>query len=173
MIILHITISLGMVRVTLTLISWLNIVCELDHPLMSSHHDLIVSACTIPPHQYQRQDSSKNITAPRISNDRFKTNWSDEGVAEYIQLLTPLLPQIRDTWGSSGSNGTISLLLSSTYSAMNLVAKATNKINVLSAKHKLKPNIPPSVSAAAKASMKELQNLKRLQESSDSTNEEI
>ena len=144
-----------------------------EHPLVFSHHDLIVSTCTIPPQQYQYPDVSKNVTAPRVSNSRFKTKWSDEGVAEYIQLLTPLLPQIRETWGSSVSNANISLLFSTTYSAMNLVTKATNKVNLLNAKHKAKPNIAPSISAAAKSSMNELQNLRRLRASSTTTSEEL
>ena len=32
--------------------SLVNTVCELEHPLMFSHHDLFVSTCTIPSHQY-------------------------------------------------------------------------------------------------------------------------
>ena len=140
---------------------------------MFSHNNLIVSTCTILPQHYQHPDVSKNVTAPRVANDRFKTKWSDEGVAEYIQLLTPLLPQIRETWISSDSNENISLLLSSTYSAMNLVSKATNKVNLLSAEHKAKPSIAPTISAAAKSSMNDLQNLKRLQATSTTIREEL
>ena len=125
--------------------SLVNTVCELEHPLMFSHHDLFVSTCTIPSHQYEQTDDGKQVTAPRVPNLRFKTKWNDDGVSEYAQLLSPLLPQIRETWGGLQSNTNISLLISSTYSAMNLMSKATNKVNMLGDKVKVKSYVAPAI----------------------------
>ena len=52
------------------------IVCELEHSLMSSHHD-IVSTCSLPPHLQEISDQTSNVAAPRIPNI-FSTKWSDE-----------------------------------------------------------------------------------------------
>ena len=42
-----------------------NIQCKFHHPLMFSHHDLIVSSCSIPPAAHDdTQDVTHNITAP-------------------------------------------------------------------------------------------------------------
>jgi hypothetical protein len=68
---------------------------------MSSHHDLIISSCSIPLQAQQRTDEANNITAPRVPNTRFVTKWSDDGVAEYEQAVSPLLSQIRETWGTT------------------------------------------------------------------------
>ena len=59
----------------------LDIVCELQHPLMFSHHDLTDSTCSIPTQKHQDSDSEHNITAPRTESNRFKTMWTEEGVA--------------------------------------------------------------------------------------------
>jgi hypothetical protein len=77
----------------------LDTVCKVWYPLILSHHDILISQCSLPPYQSPVYDKSKNITAPRIQNTRFSTKWIDKGVAEYVDVLTPLLPQIRETWG--------------------------------------------------------------------------
>ena len=74
--------------------SLVDVKCKFKEPLMFSHHDLLVSVCSIPPRKSEEIDTSKNITAPRIPNDRFSTKWSDEGVSEYSDMLSSLLPQI-------------------------------------------------------------------------------
>ena len=47
--------------------SLLDVKCKLKEPLMFSHHDLLVSVCSIPPRKSEQIDTSKNITAPRIT----------------------------------------------------------------------------------------------------------
>ena len=106
-------------------------VCKLKCPLLFSHHDILVSECSIPSCQIVPNDKSTHITAPRVENERFATKWSEEGVAEYVDILSPLLSQIRECWGSHPSQANVSLLMSSTYSAINLVTKATNKVTML------------------------------------------
>ena len=73
-------------------------------------------------------DKSKNIEAPRVPNLGFSTKWSKDGEEDYRQTVTPFLSQIRETWGNSKSSASISLLLSTTYTAMTQTAKATNKV---------------------------------------------
>ena len=50
--------------------------CKILNPTMFSHHDLIISSCTIPHIQHAEHDVSRNISAPRIPNERFSTRWS-------------------------------------------------------------------------------------------------
>ena len=125
------------------------IVCELEHPTMSSHHDLIASTFTLPPIKLESVDVSNNVTAPRVPNHRFSTRWSDEGVSDYREAVTPLLSQIRETWGNTAGTLSVSIMLSTTYAAMNIASKSTNKVVNLREKFKPKPKIDPDVADAA------------------------
>ena len=148
--------------------------CKFLNPLMFSHHDLIVSNCFVPQSHTETIDMSKHITAPRIPNERFSTKWCEEGVAEYQAAVAPLLPQIQELWGSEPSSSSISLLLSTTYTAMNLGAKATNKVVMMSKKFKSKPTVPnPSIKAAAASSKNDLLHLRKVTASPLSTKAEI
>ena len=55
------------------------IICKLESPLVESHHDVILSTCSLPsasippPHQ-------DLLEAPRVPNDRIKTIWNDDGI---------------------------------------------------------------------------------------------
>ena len=90
------------------------------------------------------------MTAPRVLNTRFTTKWSDECGNEYKQLLVTLLPQIR----TPGAN--LSLILSSTYAALNLVSKSTNKVNNISEQLRAKSSVSPPDFAATKSSLSKL-----------------
>ena len=149
------------------------IVCELRHPLMFSHHDLIISKCNIPTQQCQPHDSQHNIIAPRVQNNRFRTKWTEEGMAEYKEQLNTILPEIRQTWGSTGSISNMSLLLSSTYSAMNIISKGTNKCIMTADTLKPKHKVSPSVRVAANKSLKELQNLRKLEQTLNVTEQQM
>ena len=152
-----------------------NIQCKFQHPLMFSHHDLIVSTCSIPPVAHDTHDEGDNITAPRVPNLRFKTRWSEEGVTEYSDVISTQLRQIRDTWGNmKHNNSSISLLLSTTFSAMNIAAKATNEVSMLGEKkERVKPKTSQSTKAAAKTSFKLLQKLSRLEGSQTASEAEL
>jgi hypothetical protein len=104
-----------------------NIICELENPLMFSHHDMIISTCMLPPKPSDKMNDAENITAPRVPNDRFATKWSDEGVEEYELIASPLLSQIRESWGQGEDSASISMLLSTTYAALNLVSRLRTK----------------------------------------------
>ena len=146
-------------------------VCKLRYHLILSHHDILISQCSLPPYQSPVYDKSKNITAPRIQNTRFATKWSDEGVAEYVDVLTPLLPQIRETWGNIPSTACMSLLLSTTYSALTLAAMHTNKVTML--KKRFKPKVKKISTPSAGLSLKLLQELRILESSPSSCNAQV
>ena len=150
-----------------------DIVCELKHPLMFSHHDLIISKFSVPTQQYQPSESEHNITAPRVENSRFRTVWTEESVAEYKELLSLLLPHIRQTWGSTDSKVTISLLLSSTYTAMNMISREACKCTMMADSPKPKQTVSPSVCAAARKSWKNLHNLRKLEQDPAATEHQI
>ena len=148
--------------------------CKLANPLMFSSHDLIVSTCSVPPTQLQPDNVSKLVTAPRVPNDRFCTKWSEDGVIEYSDTVAPLLPQIQETWGSEPSLPNISLLLSTTFMAMNVGAKATNKVVSMSDKTQVRPITPnPAIATAASYSKQCLLQLRMLQSSPQSHQDEI
>ena len=48
-------------------------VCKLKCSLLFSHHDMLVSQCSIPSCQTIAEDKSKHVTAPRVQNERFAT----------------------------------------------------------------------------------------------------
>ena len=151
-----------------------NVECKNLNPVMFSHHDLLVSNCFVPQIPPEVTDMSKHIIAPRIPNERFSTKWCEDGVAEYRTAVAPLLSQIQAIWGSEPSSSCISLLLSTTYSAMNLGAKATNKVVMMSKTFKQKPTVPiPSIAEAAASSLKDHLHLKTVSASPLATKEEI
>ena len=77
--------------------------CKLQNPLIDSHHDLLISSAIIPYHQDVQTDKSKNLSAPKIPNNRRKIVWSDEGIAQFKQITSKLLQEIRSHWSSSSS----------------------------------------------------------------------
>ena len=145
--------------------SLVHIICELENPLMFSHHDMIISTCILPPKPSDKLNDAENISAPRVPNQRFATKWSEEGVAEYELVTSPLLSQIRDTWGKGEDSTSISMLLSTTYAALNLVTQATNRTIPLDKKFTPKPKKDPDVAAAAKTSLQDLHHLNLLESS--------
>ena len=75
------------------------------------------------------------------------------------------MEQIRETWSNSESFASISLLLSTTYTAMTQTAKATNKVINLGDKLQLKPK-KNKVIAAAKVTLHHLRQLRKVEKSS-------
>ena len=100
--------------------------CKKENPLLFSHHDLILSKFRLPSLQ-RPKDQSKNITAPRVPNDRIKITWSTEGIAAYKQLVSSHLPLLRSRWSDPSSSSSYSVLLSSTNSILEMASSITNK----------------------------------------------
>ena len=62
------------------------IICKLDCPLIGSHHDVILSTCSLP-NAVIPPPSQDLLEAPRVPNHRTKTFWDDEGIEKYEALV--------------------------------------------------------------------------------------
>ena len=105
------------------------IVCKLQHPLIESHHDLIISTFSLP--LCKKTHDEKNISAPRIINNRVKVVWTYEGIENYKIAICDNLARLRNTWCIPSSPASMSVLLSSTYSLLSTAACTTNKVILL------------------------------------------
>ena len=94
---------------------------------MLSHHDIIMSECSIPALPRKSTNTEKLLTAPRLENTRVRITWSDKGAAEYERLVTPLLKSLREKWLNSSSIPAMSVLLQMTNFAMSYAASVTNR----------------------------------------------
>ena len=106
------------------------IICKLKHPLLDSHHDLIVSTFSLPLVQHlEAADYSENIVAPKIINNRKKVIWTESGIVEYQKIVFPLLHYIQQLWLNSPkqSRSTLSLCLQSTNKCLVEAACASNR----------------------------------------------
>ena len=81
----------------------------MQHPLINSHHDLLVSTTLIPA---AHTASSQNVSsAPKVPNNRTKILWSEEDIEAYQSLVGHFLPEIGHRWSDSTSKISISILL--------------------------------------------------------------
>ena len=64
--------------------------CKLDHPTILSHHDVILSDFSL---QSKPEDTNDDIhcEAPKVEIKREKIIWSDEGIKEFKNIVTPQL----------------------------------------------------------------------------------
>ena len=120
------------------------IICKLDSPLVESHHDVILSSCSLPTARASPIEEDL-VTAPRISNNRTKIIWSDDGIKNYEEMVGTALSDLSTRWGNSASRTSLSVLLSSTYQCLSFAACSTNKFIDLSTKRKKKPSVPPNI----------------------------
>ena len=120
------------------------IICKLDCPLIGSHHDVILSTCSLP-NAVIPPPSQDLLEAPRVPNHRTKTFWDDEGIEKYEALVGSSLVTLRERWALPSSRSSISLLLSSTYSCLSFAASSTNKSIKLSSSRTKKPSICPTI----------------------------
>ena len=143
------------------------IVCKHQHPLIQSHHDMVVSTFSLPFYKemVKRVD---NITAPEVDNERVKIVWSDEGVRDYENALADNLTRLRNTWCEPSSPALMSVLLSTTYSMMLTAASTTNKSVQLGKRSQQRPSIPPDIRAAQQNLMKKHKLLKQVKSSQNS-----
>ena len=129
------------------------ILCKLDSPFIDSTHDVILSSCSLPNVPVPPPDA-RNVTAPRIVNDRVKIIWDDDGIEDYEALIGTSLRDIREQWGNPSSRSSISLLLSSTYACLSLAAISTNKSIPLGVLHNQRPQVCPSIRSKERATLK-------------------
>ena len=117
--------------------------CKLEDTRIDSHHDLLISAATIPASEKPTIDKSMNISAPKIPNTRQKIIWSDEGIVLFKQLTSKLLPELRQRWFSGSSTSSTSVLIQSTNFLLALAASETNKSISLATKSDHTPKKVP------------------------------
>ena len=105
------------------------IICKHKNPLIDSHHDLIITSCTIPLAPAPITNSHIKTIAPKIQNSRQKVLWSEEGVVAYSAAVSGALEDLQERWEDSlSSPASMSALLSSTYTLLKTTAAATNKV---------------------------------------------
>ena len=102
------------------------ILCKLDNPLISSHHDVLISKFSLLLTSSPRS-AHENPLAPTIPNSRVKIQWSSSGIELYRNSIDQTLSRMRATWLDSSSPASFSVLLQSTYSFLDHSARNTNK----------------------------------------------
>ena len=115
----------------------LKIVCKLENPLVTSHHDALLSSFLLPPKLLPRTPSS-NPLAPRLVNSRVKVHWNDAGVIAYRNCVSGNLSRLRSTWLDASSRGSFTVLLQSTNAFLDKCARETNSFTSLATKPNLK-----------------------------------
>ena len=110
----------------------LEIICKQTEPLINSHHDLLISSWCLPTIAKAEPDSSQNIVAPKLDNNRAKVLWTDEGIEQYQNLVSPHFTRLQNLWLKNPTLTSVSLLLQSTNKILTQCAEATNKTIPLS-----------------------------------------
>ena len=115
--------------------------CKLVHPLVDSHHDVLLTKLLID-NRVTQPEHLENISAPKSENNRVKIFWDRSGVDCYRDTIIPLLYLIQETWLSrpNPSRSIVSLALQSTNRVMMEVACTTNKTVHLGQSHE--PRVP-------------------------------
>ena len=100
--------------------SLVKIICGKENPLISSHHDLIISTFNCSPVPYNPPPQA--VTAPRVPNTRVRVLWDEEGLARYQELLSSSLPLLRTSLSTDlrcQSQALASILLNCSNFALN------------------------------------------------------
>ena len=127
-----------------------DILCKDNYPMISSHHDIILSTLVLPPGAIETQDVN-TTTAPRLSHDRHQIIWSEEGISNYSTVVSTQLKRIRETWLKPDCQASMSLALQLTNTIMSKAAMETNKYRILGKKCNVKgKNIPRCLKRAQK-----------------------
>ena len=144
------------------------IICKLESPFVNSQHDVILSHCSLPSSPIPPPDTDL-VEAPRVTNERIKIVWSDEGIEDYEDLVGTSLASLREQWGDPNSRTSFSILLSSTYSCLSFAARSTNKFIDLGSTKAAKPFVCPSIRSKEKAVHKAKKNLDAIVHTSPSS----
>ena len=140
-----------------------NLYCKLDHPLVNSHHDVIISSVSIPNNCHKLPNDPENVTAPVVENRRIKIKWTDEGITKYQELVTSRLQLIQQVYLSTNdklSPTNLSLCLQSTNRVLVETATATNRyINLGSPLKHRSPRIPYHIRKSQKQLLRSYKNL--------------
>ena len=119
--------------------------CGLLHPLVDSHHDLLVSTSSLPLKSGPTQQNLQNIVAPRVNNTRQKIVWTKEDISKYQVIVANLLKDLRSRWLDPSKQSCISILIQATNFIMNFAASSTNRTISLSRMSPVKPVKIPKI----------------------------
>ena len=117
----------------------LYVFCNIVDPCITSHHDIILSQYSLPRMIQNRDEKVPISPAPRNNSNRIKIKWTEEGSQIYHDCVAPCLNQIQRTLLSSNSEASLSILLSTTNSILDMCAQGTNDFINLSI-----PSVPTS-----------------------------
>ena len=119
-----------------------NIFCKHDDPLISSHHDALLSSFLLL--RLPKSPPEDNPLAPQIANDRVKIQWTENGTKEYKKVVDKNLARMRSNWLDSSSSSSFSVLIQSTNSFLNKCAMETNSFIELKSPPKEKSSTKPT-----------------------------
>ena len=144
--------------------SLLSVVCGKENPLISSHHDIVVS--TFPSSRVAYIPPPPAIIAPRVPNTRVKVIWDQEGQCQYESLLSSTLPLLKSSLMNPASPSLTTILLDCTNFALNRAAELSFKIIPLSKPPSHKKQLPsPEVRHAQSVASRAAQALQAVQSS--------
>ena len=143
----------------------IDIICKNDNPLIASHHDIVLTSWSLT-HVCEKASSQELVTAPKITNNRLKVIWTEEGIAAYQDLVGPQLIRLKDLWLSTQPSTTsLSLLLESTNHILTTSASKSNKTITLSSRPSPKSRkTPPKVKISSRRLLKLSKKLNQLSE---------
>ena len=95
---------------------------------MNSAHDIVLSTCHLPPHSGLVQNTSENIEAIKVPNNRIKIMWDGENIELYQSLVGPHLIRVRENWSDQNFPAAVSILLQTTNTILSTCAVASNKV---------------------------------------------
>ena len=99
----------------------LEVVCGKENPLITSHHDLIVSSFSSSQVPYSPPPQA--VVAPRDPNTRVKVLWDDDDQEQYKILLSSTLPLLQEHLYNPASPSLSSILLDCSSYALTRAAE--------------------------------------------------
>ena len=154
--------------------SLLKIFCKNENPLIESHHDIISTSFNLPLSPCRPDDTSKNISAPKINNDRVRIFWSDAGILSYREMISPFLEDLRSRWSNPSSPEMLSVLLQATNKILSKAATLTNRASNLGIKILQKSLPKPKELRISEAQLnKAHKNLKKVRSCVSSSPEDL
>ena len=148
------------------------VICGKENPLVTSHHDVVVS--TFPSSTVPYMIPPPAVKAPRIPNTRVKVLWNQDGQEMYENMLSSTLPLLEQSLLNPSSPSLTSILLNCTNYALNRAAEISFKTVQMSKPRGLKKvSECPEIKKAQVAALKASRDLLHLQSSASSPLEEI
>ena len=111
------------------------ILCEVNYPMIESHHDIILSSFQLP--LDKAEPPTLHAQAPTIENTRKRIIWCPETIPDYQTIISDNLLNLRTRWMNPSSKTSVSLLLELTSEILSSAASSTNKSISLSKTKKI------------------------------------